>query len=325
MEFFSKPTLTILMSTYNGQKYISEQLNSILSQTYENWKLLIRDDGSNDGTQKIISEYSKKDERIVIVDDGLGNLGSAGSFLMLLKRVDTACFMFSDQDDIWLPDKVSITLSRISSDDIPQLVFTDLHVVDKHLNVLSDSFMKLSRFDTLTGVTFSKLIIQNIVVGCTMAGNQRLIERSGLLNSELIGSVVMHDWWLALTACVHGKLIYVSDKTILYRQHGNNHIGVKKLDLKRYIKLLLNEKPWIKARDYLNMVTKQAKAFRRLNESSFTPRQKAQINLLISTRERAPIQALLKCFINSVSMHKFDRNFALLVSLIGLDTRKKWK
>ena len=325
MGFCSKPTLTILMSTYNGQKYISEQLNSIISQSYESWILLVRDDGSNDETRKIISEYAKRDERIIIVDDDLGNLGSAGSFLKLLKLVDTAYFMFSDQDDIWLPDKVSVTLNRITSDDIPQLVFTDLHVVDKNLNVLSDSFMKLSRFDTQAGVTFSRLIIQNIVVGCTMAGNRRLIERSGLLNDELIESVVMHDWWLALTACVHGELIYVSDKTILYRQHGNNHIGVKKLDLKRYIKLLLNEKPWLKARDYLDMVTKQAQAFRTQNESSFTPRQKAQINLLISTREHGPIQTLLKCFINNVSMHKFDRNFALLVSFIGADTRKKWK
>ncbi|MGA3796604.1 glycosyltransferase family 2 protein [Pseudomonas fluorescens] len=321
----NEPAVTILMSTYNGEDFLAEQLDSILNQSYTNWELLIRDDGSTDNTMSLISVYSQKDTRIKFIHDCFGNQGSAKSFALLLKHVKNEYFMFSDQDDVWLPEKVAITIQAFTPSKDPQLVFTDLQVVDRNLKVLSNSFMAMSRFDTSVGVTFPKLILQNIVVGCTSAGNKALIDKSGLLTCAPNDALVMHDWWLALTACVFGRLTYVDSQTILYRQHGRNHLGAKRLNLKYYVSLLLNSKPWLKARDYLDRVTTQASSFYALNESHLSSTQKMQIEMLIEARTKSPFLTLIKCFAHKISMHKFDRNFALLISVWGESSREAWK
>ena len=321
----SEPPVTILMSTYNGGMFLAAQLDSIISQSYQNWTLLIRDDGSTDHTEQLIGEYSAKDCRIKRVNDSFGNKGSAKSFALLLNYVDTEYFMFADQDDVWLPEKIAVTIDAFSPEVYPQLVFTDLQVVDGDLKFLSDSFMEMSRFNTSSGVTFPKLIFQNIVVGCTSAGNRALIEKSGLLVAEHNDAVVMHDWWLALTACVFGKLTYVDTKTILYRQHGKNHLGVKRLNLKYYVSSLLKSKPWIKARDYLDRVTSQAVSFYEFNKYELSESQRSQIMMLIAARTNSPLLTLMKCFVHGISMHKFDRNFAVLISFLGGNARENWK
>ena len=269
--------------------------------------------------------YSEKDARIKFIHDDHGNQGSAKSFALLLQYVNNEYFMFSDQDDVWLPEKIAITLQAFTPSKDPQLVFTDLQVVDRDLNVLSNSFMEMSRFDISVGVTFPKLIFQNIVVGCTTAGNKALIDKSGLLACASDDALVMHDWWLALTACVFGRLTYIDRQTILYRQHGKNHLGVKKLNLKYYVSLLLNSKPWLKARDYLDRVTSQAVSFYSLNKSHLSSTQIKQIKMLIDARTKSPFVTLVKCFAHKISMHKFDRNFALLISVLGGNPRENWK
>jgi glycosyltransferase involved in cell wall biosynthesis len=321
----NEPLVTILMSTYNGEDFLGDQLDSILDQSFQNWELLIRDDGSTDSTTRLIHAYSTRDSRIKPVSDSFGNQGSAKSFALLLKYVKSDYFMFADQDDVWLPEKISITVEAFIPGDEPQLVFTDLQVVDRDLKVLSDSFMAMSRFDISTGITFPKLIFQNIVVGCTSAGNKALIDKSGLLTCNPNDAVVMHDWWLALTACVFGRLTYIDSQTILYRQHGKNHLGAKRLNLKYYASLLLNSKPWLKARDYLDRVTSQAYSFHALNKSHLSISQRMQIEMLIEARTRSPFLTLIRCFTHKISMHKFDRNFALLISFCGGNSRENWK
>lgn len=125
------PLVTIVMSTYNGEKFIRAQLDSLIAQEYVNWCLLIRDDGSSDGTAEILGEYQSRDARISIVRDMHGNLGPARSFIVLLQQVSSPIFMCCDQDDIWLPHKVRNAVSCFDScGDSPKLFFTDLVVVD---------------------------------------------------------------------------------------------------------------------------------------------------------------------------------------------------
>ena len=106
-------TIEILMATYNGEKYISEQINSIINQTYKNWKLLIRDDGSKDETLEILKEYEKKDKRINILRDTKGNLGFVKNFEELLKNSSEEFIMFSDQDDYWLENKIELYINEL--------------------------------------------------------------------------------------------------------------------------------------------------------------------------------------------------------------------
>ena len=113
MIIFMKPKIDILMATYNGGKYVEEQLKSIISQSYENWNLVIRDDGSSDNTLKILNEYSKNDKRIHIISDNKGNLGLVKNFEELMKRSTEEYIMFSDQDDVWVDNKINILLQKM--------------------------------------------------------------------------------------------------------------------------------------------------------------------------------------------------------------------
>ena len=137
--------IAILMSTYNGERYLREQIDSLLSQTNKDWILYIRDDGSTDGTVLIVKEYEREyPYKIVLLEDGLGNLGSGCSFMQLLSSVNSDYYMFCDQDDVWLSDKIEKTylkLRTMESEDIGKsvVVFTDLYIVDKSLNIISNS------------------------------------------------------------------------------------------------------------------------------------------------------------------------------------------
>jgi len=312
------PVLTIVLSTYNGERYLREQIDSILDQTYKDWVLLIRDDGSADATNRIIDEYIARDPRIVRLNDLRGNLGPCRSFLELLSHVKTPYFMLCDQDDVWLPRKIEVTLAPLVADGVPQLVFTDLKVVDETLVETASSFMAYSRFNPIASKRLSKLIIQNTVVGCTVAGNQELLCAAKATDvHSLPSSIMMHDWWLALVACAFGKLIYVDQPTILYRQHGNNCLGARASGLRRYSQLLMEGRPWRKAQHYLNKVVNQAECFVICYSDGLRDEQKKTILRLLDIRIGYAPFKLLNCFFHGTSMHALDRNIALILTFLG--------
>lgn len=316
--------VTILLSTYNGEKFIREQIDSIIQQNYKNWVLLIRDDGSSDRTIEIVESYSIIDNRVKVIRDRYGNQGPAKSFIRLLAYVKTEYFMFCDQDDVWLPYKVEESIDVLKSYAGPHLIFTDLKVVDESLDEISASFMKKSRFDPVKGGDFTKLLIQNVVVGCTIAANKQLLEKSKLSEFNSPTNIMMHDWWLALVASSLGKITYLDKPTILYRQHGGNCLGAKDSGFLHYIWLLFNQKPWIKAQGYLNKVTLQAASFKECYEFKVSPSHRKFLDLILELRKGSVTLGLLRCFITGISMHKLDRNIALLLSFF-FGRLKLWK
>ncbi len=228
--------IDILLASYNGEKYITEQIESILNQTYKDWFLYIKDDCSTDNTVKIINAYEKryKDKIKVVVSDK--PTGSAkDNFFSMLQYSKSDYIMTCDQDDVWIPEKIEITYNKMKEaenayKDIPILVHTDLKVADENLNIISDSLLKMQNLDSSKD-KLNNLLVQNIVTGCTVMVNRKLLDYIKTIPKYAI----MHDWWMALIASSLGKIEFIEKPTVLYRQHKYNDVGAKDVNSANYI------------------------------------------------------------------------------------------
>lgn len=219
--------IAILMATYNGEKYISEQLDSIIAQTSSDWTLYIHDDGSSDGTVSIIKNYMRQYPDRIISIDGEPTGGACNNFMYLFEQIEAKIYMCSDQDDVWLPKKIEKTLESlltIYSDDIPCLAFTEMTGVDEKLNVLTEKVTEYQRLNC-RDTALNHIITQNVATGCTMMMNKGL--RDMMIKCGNTNNLIMHDYWAALIASYCGKLVFLPEPTILYRQHSDNCIGMK--------------------------------------------------------------------------------------------------
>lgn len=209
----------ILLSTYNGSNYISEQIDSILKQSDSLIKILIRDDGSTDKTVEIIKQIMNSNKNIELIEGK--NVGVKLSFLELIKYSDNDCFLaFSDQDDYWKKDKISSALSFFSNQDIPELYLSKTMMTDDNLNPIEvDSY-------TSHALTFGELLVKNNGVGCTMVFNQNLKEKVLVCNYQNCENKPLHDHWIYLVCRLFdGNVYYDKIPHILYRQHNNNVVG----------------------------------------------------------------------------------------------------
>lgn len=252
----------ILLATYNGGRYIEEQLISLFNQTYQDFELLIRDDGSKDNTLEIVRKYREKyPNRIQLISDNQKGLGPSGNFSRLMTYATANYIMFCDQDDIWLPHKIEKTLNKmleleeINGENIPILIHSDLKIVDEDLKVLNESMSQAQKLCSNKN-EFNKLLIQNNITGCTMMINKSLKEIAGSVPKEAI----MHDWWLGLVASSVGIIGYIDQALILYRQHGRNDVGAQVYNFNNIIKKI-NKNGLDKAKLSINKTIKQAEAF----------------------------------------------------------------
>lgn len=215
------------MATYNGENYLAQQLESIVAQTYKNWKLYVQDDLSTDGTMNILKQFSAADDRIVIIDNKK-KLGARNNFLSLLSAIDADYYMFADQDDVWLPNKIALSVSRMLSAEarrpgVPVVVHTDLTVVDARLEPINQSLWNVFKIQPALLKDINYLGTHCLVTGCTMLLNRAAREVTFPVPDE----AVMHDYWIALRVIQSGGLIEdVPEQTMLYRQHGHNTLGI---------------------------------------------------------------------------------------------------
>lgn len=244
---YTTSNIAILIATFNGEKYINELFESLLNQSEEGWIAFIHDDGSSDKTVDIISEYKKKYPEKFVLINGEPTGGSKNNFFYLFEQVTAPIYMCCDQDDVWLHDKIEKTLNimKCSKEDMekPRLVHTDLKVVDKSLNTISESMNKYQRLNC-KDTSINHLMIENTVTGCTMMINKKL--RDMMLQVKNVEDVIMHDGWAAMIASVFGEILYIDEPTILYRQHGDNVLGTKKFNLKYILYKLFNNRKGIK-------------------------------------------------------------------------------
>ena len=231
--------IEVLMAVYNGSAYIREQIDSILNQTYENWHLTISDDGSTDGTDLIADEYAAKyPEQITRVYSGVRFGNARDHFMWLSENCTSRYMLYSDQDDVFNPEKMSRLMDAMQNAerqwgrDLPILVFSDQTVVDEKLNVIEPSLMRCQKqaFDSFD---YHALLIQNVVTGGAMMVNRPLCSLAVQCRSR--ERIIMHDWWMAATAARFGKIIYLDEPLSLYRQHGGNSVGAKRVGSAGYI------------------------------------------------------------------------------------------
>ncbi|WP_456400759.1 glycosyltransferase family 2 protein [Persephonella sp.] len=230
------------MATYNGEKFIREQIESILGQTYKNWQLIIHDDGSKDNTKEIIKHYVEKyPKNIILIDDRITFGNAKDNFNHLIgKALNDYCFnyiMFSDQDDVWIPEKIELSINKIREieanlpSNTPILLFTDMIICDESLNEISSSLWKYQKINPRK-TALNRLLIKNVAWGCSILINKSLVE----IAYPIPKNAIMYDWWLALVASIYGKIIYIDKPTVMYRRHAANDSKLEKDSISAYIK-----------------------------------------------------------------------------------------
>ena len=264
--------LQILLATYNSEAWLGEQLDSILAQDFPDFELLIRDGGSTDGTQELIRQYQHRaPEKIRFL--GQGRARACENFAELLRHSDGDLIMFSDHDDVWMPDKISsfVTayreLEKQYGGQTPLLIFSDAVVVDRQMNVLHPSLIRYQNLDSRR-LTLDRLLLQNAVSGNGMMMNRALAD----LALPIPETAAMHDHWIALAAAAFGRIRYLEKPTLYYRQHGDNVLGATNYSLFVFLRRLKLGREKIRERFLRNIV--QATTFGQRFETKLPPRER---------------------------------------------------
>lgn len=220
--------VSIVMTTYNGEQYIAEQIESILASSFQDIEIFIYDDGSKDDTVSILKRYESLYPDKVHAYQNEVNLGVTKNFLQAISRTRSDYVMLCDQDDYWKKDKIEVTLKRMRQmekkygKELPMVVFTDAEVVDSELKTIDKSFFRSGHLNPRR-TDLPHLLMENKLIGCTVMLNSSL--RKIIAEHDLPMKAKFHDWWIALIAASFGKIAYVNQSTLLYRQHGNNVVG----------------------------------------------------------------------------------------------------
>lgn len=263
----------ILLSTYNGEKYLREQLDSFTAlENYDDVKVLIRDDGSTDSTREILTEYRDKYGFDILFGENVG-LNRSLHALMLAADKNVEYFAFSDQDDVWLPNKLSRALTHLSAmgSDAPALYCACSTLTDGELNPSGHTLIPKK------SLSFYNAMVQNVAIGHTQVFNRALLE---LLCREYSDDIVITDHWAYLLASTAGSVVYDSEQTTLYRQHGSNVIGYGNsffATLKTRIRRVFAGKP--------QENTRQLTAFLKCYGADMTPEHRYELEKFLSSQK----------------------------------------
>ncbi|MGE0496332.1 MAG: glycosyltransferase family 2 protein [Ramlibacter sp.] len=270
--------VVVVMSTYQGERHVAQQVRSILDQLPDGGQLIVRDDGSTDGTLEQINIFD--DPRVSTLSGH--NVGFVQSFFILLSKVpaETDIVMLSDQDDIWLPGKIDRAVQHLRNCSGAALYCSRQQLVDDRLQPLALST------PWPRGPSFKNALSENIVTGCTVALNQgarELVLRLGNLNR-----IHFHDWWMYLVVSAFGTVITDPVPTILYRQHQGNVIG-RGAGLRRYLANLR----FIRRKSWIHIMFSQIENFREVHGGQLSAEQKQLLDKKFNPKDWMAIVRLL--------------------------------
>lgn len=268
------PKVTVLLSTYNGEKYISEQLDSLLAQQEADVRVLIRDDSSTDNTCRIIESCrAAHPDRITVMSGS--HKGFSGSFFSLVREAassdDSDYYAFCDQDDVWVPDRLQAAISMIDSDSpVPEMYFSNATLTDSKLKPVRPLYDNFS-FPPLK----SMRLTDNPAAGCTIVFNKKARDCFVLADEN---KIVYHDFWMYLICSYLGRVVYDDRCGVLYRQHEDNVMG--RLDKK---KVWINRAKKMKHRLHLREYS--ASELSRLFGDKIDPSETENINIMAGYRQ----------------------------------------
>ena len=241
MEHRDMVQVAILLATYNGERYLREQLQSLCEQSFRDFRCYVHDDGSKDATMEIVREFCEKDPLRFAVMEGPPCGGAKENFLYMLRNApDTPYTMFCDQDDVWRADKIEVSMNamREAEKSTPLVcVYSDAEVVDGKLDTICPSFMLFNRLEPVPENLLAA-ICRNSVIGCTIMINRGLREQCCRLEDDSL--VYMHDWWIAMLAQARGALCYIDEPLLRYRLHENNTLGAREVKATEKLRHLLS-------------------------------------------------------------------------------------
>lgn len=260
-------SVEILLATYNGARFLGEQITSIQNQTYTNWSIVASDDGSTDETRSIIQHYQQLMPGKIRVLEGAEQLGSTMNFSYLLENSTEDYVMLCDQDDVWVPNKIELQmqemlrLETVHGKDFPLLVCSDLAIVDEKLQVLQPSFFKYRKQDTGILNDSYKLIAHSTITGCTMLLNRAAIKVAVPIRIKNF----QQDHWISMHIAYYGKISCIEQSLVFYRQHSSNVVGASKINF-NYLLSRLSYFPnlikdWLKLKQEASIPVPVAKVF----------------------------------------------------------------
>lgn len=255
-------TAEVLLSTYNGERFVGEFVASLARQSCRDFRLLVRDDGSRDGTVAAVRRAADESGlEVRFLPSPEGNCGVVRSFGALLGASRARYVMFADQDDLWHGDKIAEMLKLMRAaearygEDTPLLCHSDMRVCDDRGKVVADSFVRRTGLSRRGG-TLAETVIQNNVSGCAMMINRALKERVRLPFPE---DAICHDWYLALLAAAAGRIVFADRPLVDYRIHGDNVFGAPRYGVRNWARMLCRGRRELKHR--LILTQRQAGAF----------------------------------------------------------------
>ena len=308
--------ISVLLPTFNGEKYLAELLESLLSQTYQDFVVYIRDDNSSDNSYTIITEFAENNFGKIKATRNEKNTGEArfNYFDMMMTHKDDYV-MLCDQDDVWLSDKIEKSIGKmkelegICGSSTPLLVYTDLMVVNEKLEVISSSYEKMAnKYFYYNPLNIA--VTMNNAAGCTILYNRALAE----LIRDLPEFFVMHDWWVYLIAVAFGYVGVIHRSTVMYRQHDNNESGAKRVLSLKYVRYVLTN---------LNKMTsmirdsyRQSGAFLKMYEDLLDGEKAELFYSYASMTNLSRIEKLRTVFRYKTFMHGFARKVAQVFILV---------
>lgn len=282
---------SILLATYNGENYLPQQLASLSAQEGADFTVLYQDDGSSDGTPARLEAWSKSDSRFFPAAEQGKHLGAAGNFFSLLKQTDADFVLLCDQDDIWLPHKVTTLLraaQQVTDPSRPLLVHSDAIVMDAQGKELAPSFFHLQGWNP-AATHLNQLLVQNNATGCMMLLNRPLVDL--VISYGDPAKMFMHDWFIALTAAAFGEIIFVDEPLTMYRQHGDNAIGASKASLLQRGLQALSQRQKSKVR--IALTYSHTKAFQDAYGDALPETTRQVVESYLSTQSMSKIPRLL--------------------------------
>lgn len=269
-------SVSVALAVYNGSKFLQEQLASLENQIKKPCELIIVDDCSSDNSVEIVNTFSSSFDKKIYLNNRNG--GPVFTFKKLAGLCSGNFIAFCDQDDIWLPQKLALSLAEIKrfNNNVPAIVYTDMSVIDDEGNLLQQSYFKQRKIRPHK-LFFTDILYGNIITGCTALINKAMaaeLEKMPL-------NIMMHDWWMALIAFSFGKNYFINQPTVLYRSHGNS---VTKKDKMTYFTVLQDD--YKKGKAYLKEHIEQATEFKNVYASRLSRKDMQSLDRFIALKNK---------------------------------------